>query len=96
MSLTKEEEKEFEDFYWERGKYQNRELGIDEYKSFIANLTHSREQKLIEKVIEALPEIEKAHTYASENAEVYRAYDKGQEDYKKRAYQAIIKIREIK
>ena len=54
--LTKEEEKEFEDFYWECGKYQNRELGIDEYKSFIANLTHSREQELIEKVIECLEE----------------------------------------
>ena len=55
-SLTKEEEKLLEDFYWERGKYRNRKLGIDEYKSFITNIIHSREQKLIEKIVEIIDE----------------------------------------
>jgi len=38
--------------------------------------------KTIDEVIQNIPEIEKAHTYASENADIYRAYDKGQKDYK--------------
>ena len=33
-------------------------------------------------VVEGLPEIQKSHTYGSENAEVYRAYDAGQKAYK--------------
>lgn len=37
-------EKEFEDFYWEQGKYKGRNLGLAEYKKFI----RSAIQKLIE------------------------------------------------
>lgn len=32
-------------------------------------------------IVESLPPLTKAHTYASENSEVCRAYDNGQKDY---------------
>ncbi len=38
----------------------------------------------IEKVL-----IERAHTYGSENAHVYRAYDRGQEDMKRRIIKTL-------
>ncbi len=31
--------KEFEDFYWECGKFEGRHLGINEYKSFLSSYT---------------------------------------------------------
>jgi len=40
--------------------------------------------------IKWMPKVEKAHTYASENAEVYRAFDRGQEDMQKRCHQAFV------
>lgn len=43
-----------------------------------------------------IPPIEPAHTYASENADVYRAYDKGQADYAFRVEsQTIEEVKEI-
>lgn len=30
----------------------------------------------------SMPDIKRAHTYASENADIYHAHDKGQEDYR--------------
>ena len=48
----------------------------------LAQLEEYYKPKLETSII--LPEIEKAHTYASENAEVYRAYDAGQKRYKER------------
>jgi len=36
-----------------------------------------------------LPEVEKAHTYGSENADVYRAYDAGQESMRARCLLAL-------
>jgi len=36
-----------------------------------------------------MPPIEKAHTYASENAEIYRAFDEGQRYYRNLALKAI-------
>jgi len=41
--------------------------------------------KEIEKI-----KVEKSHTYASENADIYRAYDAGQEAMKKRIISKII------
>ena len=41
-----------------------------------------KEREEIVGMIENQP-IEKAHTYGSENAEMYRAYDNGQEQFKK-------------
>jgi hypothetical protein len=39
--------------------------------------------------VSKLPPIDKAHTYGSENADVYRAYDKGQEDYRRRVIDVL-------
>ena len=36
-SLLQNQQKEFEDFFWERGKYKDRKLGIREYKNFLDN-----------------------------------------------------------
>lgn len=53
---------------------------IEAVKAFISNLLTSQKSQLI-KEVEEMP-IDKAHTYASENADIYRAYDDGQENYK--------------
>jgi tetrahydromethanopterin S-methyltransferase subunit G len=34
-TILQEADKDFEDFYWETGKYNGRDLGIDGYKDFI-------------------------------------------------------------
>ena len=43
-----------------------------------------------------LPEIERAHTYASENADDYILYDSGQEDYQKRVGNIDLKLDKMK
>lgn len=47
-----------------------------------------------EEVCKGWPEVEKAHTYASENADIYRAYDAGQEAMLKRCRLAALRDRE--
>jgi len=42
----------------------------------------------VREVVESV-EIEKAHTYASENADIYRAHDAGQEQMKERILRAL-------
>ena len=51
-----------------------------EVKQFISTLLLQQQEEMVKEIENTL--IEKAHTYSSENADVYRAYDKGQEDYK--------------
>jgi len=34
----KEWEEDFEDFWWQRGKYKDRKYGIQEYKNYIKRL----------------------------------------------------------
>ena len=45
----------------------------------------------LDKVLELIEKIptEKAHTYASENADIYRAYDAGQEKFKQKVLAAL-------
>lgn len=43
-TILQEADKDFEDFYWETGKYNGRDLGIDGYKNFIhSNITKAYE-----------------------------------------------------
>jgi hypothetical protein len=43
-TILQEADKDFEDFYWETGKYNGRDLGIDGYKDFIhSNITKAYE-----------------------------------------------------
>lgn len=44
-------EKEVTDFYWESGKYENRELGLQAWLSFISNLLAEQRKKAVERVI---------------------------------------------
>jgi hypothetical protein len=60
-------------------------------KSFISSQKEEwemAERERLVKEIEGLP-IDKAHTYSSENAEDYRIYDAGQENYKKKVINLI-------
>ena len=52
----------------------------------LKNALRSSQLRLLDGVREMVEEtdIDKAHTYASENADVYRAYDAGQENFKKK------------
>jgi hypothetical protein len=54
---------------------------VQSIKQFINNLLAEQKAEIIERVENA--PIHKAHTYASENADIYRAYDAGQERMKK-------------
>lgn len=49
----------------------------------------SKLQQRMDEIEGELPLIDKAHTYASENADEYRAYEAGQEDYKKKVLNII-------
>ena len=40
-------EEEFADFYWERNKYKNRELGFKSWKSFICQLLAKQKAEII-------------------------------------------------
>ena len=53
----------------------------DDIKHFIEQELKKEREEIVG-MIENQP-IEKAHTYGSENAEMYRAYDNGQEQFKK-------------
>ena len=54
---------------------------IGELSDFIEQELKKEREEIVG-MIENQP-IEKAHTYGSENAEMYRAYDNGQEQFKK-------------
>ena|SRR3990167_7044284 len=62
-------------------------LKESDYSHGYADAQIKTRQEIIEEILMKLPREEKAHTYSSENADIYRAYDKGQKDYKE-----IIKI----
>jgi len=50
--------------------------------------------EFLEKAGKILPPTEKAHTYASENADIYRAFDRGQEHYKQMVTPILAKLLE--
>ena len=66
------------------------------YKDSIEDALTSAIQALkqLEEARSELPEIEKAHTYASENAGDYIMHENGQEDYKKKAEVVVAKLRQ--
>ncbi len=47
---TNELEQEIIDFYWERGKYEGRNLGPEQYKIFIKSLLQKQREDIIEMV----------------------------------------------
>ena len=65
-------------------KEQEAPMGVSQWRELGKKYGYDKyfEEKMIEK-IENTP-IEMAHTYGSENAGEYRAFDAGQEDYKQR------------
>lgn len=48
--IIAEEMKEFEDFYWEKGKYSKRPLGIVEHKKFLSSALTRLAHKTLEGV----------------------------------------------
>ena len=96
MPLTKEEEKEFDYEFetqhwrfgrkWDTDNFPIFDPNVESIKSFIANLAHSREQKLIEKVIEVLK-----NTKINEGLESsqYKAVEKDRFDLT----QALLKLK---
>lgn len=48
-----------------------------ELETLISSLLEEKEKEVLKEVLNI--EVEKAHTYGSENSDVYRAYDAGQE-----------------
>jgi hypothetical protein len=80
MEQPKEWEEEFEDFYWENGKYDGRELGIVEHKKFITHLlTQQKEEIMSEKF---------ANTYKSSQSYL-RGYEDGNHNFKKQVIDFI-------
>lgn|SRR3990167_7220804 len=100
MPLTKEEEKEFDYEFetqhwrfgrkWDTDNFPIFDPNVESIKSFIANLAHSREQKLIEKVIEILERMKNHNEMLEMDGKKYT------EGFEKALAQAIIKIKEIK
>ena len=103
--LTLEEEKEFDEKFGEPCHCGNDTCGNperQELKLFIANLAHSREQKLIEKVVEVLEEMKEEAKYTLAE-KIVKDGSKIPEWWKERVFghnraltQAIIKIKELK
>lgn len=69
----------------------------DNLKSFLTKSLSQAisygEAKMREEVEKGLPNIEKAHTYASENADIYRAYDRGQESYQSKVKSLLASLK---
>jgi len=65
---------------------------IGDGESFLASFA----QKVVEGVRENVAEtpIKRAHTYASENADEYRAFDAGQESFKERTLRRLARFSE--
>lgn len=62
---------------------------VNYFRQALSKQDHiSRES--IKEAIKNCP-IDKAHTYSSENADIYRAYDNGQENYKEKILQTLNK-----
>ena len=83
------EYKELEREFFNMFNFIEEQAGVNErehLKSFIqANFIPKSE---IKEAIESV-EIDKAHTYASENAEIYRAYENGQEAMKEKIVESL-------
>ena len=52
-------------------------------------MIHEIVQSILER---GLPELTKAHTYSSENSDIYEAFDNGQNDYRVRTHQQLTKV----
>ena len=49
--------------------------------------------EIVQSIVDrSLPELTKAHTYSSENSDIYEAFDNGQNDYRVRTSQQLTKV----
>lgn len=66
-------------FFWSNGQ-----LNIERLKRYFKEALSTARQEERKEIVEKIEKVQvkRAHTYSSENAEVYRAYDNGQEDMK--------------
>ena len=74
---------------WEDNKGKGKELckkRVEQVLPAFMDLIRSECKRF---ALECVPEIEKAHTYASENADDYRIYDAGQESMRDRMIKNI-------
>lgn len=95
--LTPEEEKAYrekanwfiqgciEEKIGDESDWKAMKFAFDGIESFLAQIASERESALKKRIREEIKNtpIEKAHTYSSENADEYRIYDAGQENYKR-------------
>lgn len=99
MSFFKTLHKEFDEKFPQTQKEPThfedcRCWSCNNYRQEVESFIDQKFLSLLEEMEGKLPEIDKAHTYSSENAEIYRAFDDGQGAYQKRVRSLIKSYKE--